>query len=114
MQRLLAATVFLNLGFYLVTPDVKASSYTISITDERIVPNVIAVSANEKAHFTIHNYGKKTHNFVLPAFYIFTPNLSPQEGTTVEFVPEKKGMFSFYSDTGGKPEPGLSGTMQVK
>ncbi len=91
-----------------------AASYTISITDERMVPNVIKVTAKQKTHFTIHNYGKKTHNFVLPAFYIFTPNLSPQEGTTVEFVPEKKGSFTFFSDTGGQPEPGLSGTIQVK
>ena len=114
LRSLILASATLVMGVGMAEIAAHAESYTVSITDERITPNVIAVTAHQKTHLTIHNYGKKTHNFVLPAFFIFTPNLPPQQGTTVEFVPEKKGTFSYYSDTGGAPEPGLSGMFQVK
>lgn len=87
--------------------------YTISITDQRIVPSVITATLNEKVQLRVLNNGTKTHNFILPSFYIFTPNLPAHKGTTVEFVPNKKGAYPYYSDTGGAPEPGLDGVIRI-
>ena len=115
MRGIVLAVASIGFGVFLSGgTTIQASSYTISITDERIIPNAITVAASQKTHLIIHNFGRKTHNFVIPDFYIFTPNLRPQQGTTVEFVPEKKGNFTYYSDTGGKPESGLVGTFQVQ
>lgn len=115
MRGIVLAVATIGFGVFLSGgTTIQASSYTISITDDRIIPNAITVAANQKTHLTIHNVGRKTHNFVIPDFYIFTPNLRSQQGTTVEFVPEKKGAFTYYSDAGGVPEPGLSGTFRVK
>lgn len=93
---------------------VLVATVQIRITDSGIVPATISGRIDEKIRLNIQNEGTKTHNFVLPSFYIFTPNLPPHQGTTVEFIPDKKGVFSYYSDAGGHPEPGLSGSFHVK
>ena len=88
-------------------------SYNVTLTDSGISPATMSASEGEPVSMTIINRGTKVHNFVLPAFFIFTSNLQPGSSTSAKFTPDKTGSFPYYSDTGGQPEPGLRGTMAV-
>ena len=92
----------------------RAATYKMVITDRRFSPQQIEGRLNQTIRIVIRNQGSRTHNFVLPAFYIFSPDLPSKEGTSVEFTPDKKGTFPFFSDTGGQKEPGLSGELTVR
>lgn len=91
-----------------------AESYRIVVNDHAFSPAHITAHLNQPVTITIVNKGTKTHNFILPAFYIFTANLPAKKTTNVGFSPDKKGSYPFFSDTGGSKEPGLSGEIEVK
>lgn len=91
-----------------------AENYRIVITDHSFSPARITGRLNEPVTITIVNQGTKTHNFVLPAFYIFTANLPAKHTTNVGFSPDKAGSYPFFSDTGGAKEPGLEGHIDVR
>ncbi|WDL98025.1 cupredoxin domain-containing protein [Alicyclobacillus sp. ALC3] len=88
-------------------------SLKITIRDEGIAPLAFSAKQGELVQIDVVNQGTRTHNLVIPAFYIFTQNLNPGEDVQASFRPDKTGRFPYYSDTGGKPEPGISGTMTV-
>ncbi|OFW75239.1 MAG: hypothetical protein A2201_01950 [Alicyclobacillus sp. RIFOXYA1_FULL_53_8] len=85
----------------------------VALQDSSIRPTQIVTTKDEVVSLTVVNQGKKVHNLVIPDFYIFTQNLNPGERVKVSFTPDKIGAFPYYSDTGGKPEPGMRGTMRV-
>lgn len=98
-----------------VTPlGARAQALHIEITDHGFSPTVISGDLDAPVRINIHNGGTKQHNFILPAFYIYTPNLAAKASTSVEFTPDKRGTYPFFSDAGGKPEPGLAGHIYVK
>lgn len=92
----------------------RAQTYRIEITDSGFRPSHITGTRDQKMRIEIHNAGSKTHNFELPAFYVFAPDLRVDERTSVEFTPDKTGTFPFFSDTGGSREPGLAGHIEVR
>jgi len=101
-----------------VTPSLSAivmaqTTLQVSLQDSSIRPTQIVTAKGEVVSLTVVNQGKKVHNFVVPDFYIFTQNLNPGEQVKLSFTPDKTGAFPYYSDTGGKPEPGVRGTMRV-
>jgi uncharacterized cupredoxin-like copper-binding protein len=89
-------------------------SYTVTITDTCFQPNILKGSVGSTVKIHLINKGKKEHNFVLPAFYIFSPNLHAGESTDIEFSPDKAGTFPYDSDAPGFQEPGLSGHLIVR
>lgn len=93
--------------------DGAKTSVQIVLRDTSIRPAIIYATQSQPLHLHIVNKGGKIHNFVVPAFYVFTSNLSPGASTNVAFSPEKTGTFPFYSDAGGQPEIGLRGVLQV-
>ncbi|RIV28746.1 hypothetical protein D2Q93_01765 [Alicyclobacillaceae bacterium I2511] len=86
---------------------------TVELRDNGISPAFLRVSAETPVYLRVVNQGGQPHNLVIPDFYIFTNNLNPHESIDVSFTPDKAGVFPFYSDTGGKPEPGLRGFLHV-
>lgn len=92
----------------------NAMTTTVIIRDAGMTPSVLTAQKGEKVDLAIRNQGTKTHNFVLPDFYIFTQNLSAGETVTVQFTPDKTGTFAYYSDAIGKPEPGIRGSLTVR
>ncbi|MHB1627014.1 MAG: cupredoxin domain-containing protein [Bacilli bacterium] len=91
-----------------------AAAHDLVITDRQFSPQQIAGRLNQTIKIVIRNQGTRMHNFVLPAFYIFSPNLSASQEVSVEFIPDKQGVFPFFSDAGGRKEPGLSGEVIVR
>lgn len=94
--------------------EIDAQTDTVHIRDKSLAPVQLIAVKGESVHLTIVNEGKQVHNFVIPDFYIFTQNMQPGERVQVGFTPDKTGAFPFYSDTGGEPEPGISGTLRVR
>jgi hypothetical protein len=96
-------------------PTVYAQNRTvITLTDGHITPNQLSASTTAPLRLRVVNHGTKPHNLVMPDFYIFTQNLKPGEDVTISFTPDKKGKYPYYSDTGGKPEAGMEGTLIVR
>ncbi len=115
MCRLTISFVFSFIfSFIVITSHVFAATYQIAITDRLFTPKKIAGAIDQPVTITVYNKGTKIHNFILPAFYIYSPNLSVHHSTTVQFTPDKKGVFQFYSDAGGTKEPGLVGEIDVQ
>ncbi|MCL6549162.1 MAG: cupredoxin domain-containing protein, partial [Alicyclobacillus sp.] len=83
------------------------------LQDGSITPSFVSAKVNQPLRITVVNSGQRAHNLVIPDFYIFTHNLYPGEQVTVSFTPTRTGAFPYYSDAGGKPEPGMQGTLQV-
>lgn len=96
------------------TMTARAETYNITISDGSFSPSAITAHRDQKVHINIKNHGTTIHNFILPAFYIYTPNLKPNESTYVEFTPDKTGVYPYFSDAGGKPEAGMVGKISVK
>ncbi|UOF90520.1 cupredoxin domain-containing protein [Fodinisporobacter ferrooxydans] len=92
----------------------RAIKYSISITDIGFRPSTMQGETGVPIKIHVKNLGTKEHNFVLPGYFIFSPNLHAGESTDIEFTPDKKGIFPFYSDTPGNPEPGLQGRLTVR
>lgn len=86
---------------------------TITLHDQGISPSTFTAKKGELVQIDAVNSGTQVHNLVIPAFYIFTQNLQPGENVHASFRPDKTGRFPYYSDTGGKPEPSIKGTMTV-
>lgn len=103
---LVASMVSMPLAFGQVTH--------ITLSDSDITPNQFTVQKGQTVNMLIRNAGTRVHNFVLPDFYVFSPNLQPGATTTASFQPDKTGQFVYYSDKKGVPEPGIKGTLTVR
>lgn len=118
MKRLgsyLTAMMLLTITLFTVLPSyVQAETYNVVISDHSFTPMILMARSDHAVRINIINKGTKTHNFILPAFYIYTPNLPAKQSTWVKFTPDKTGRFPFYSDADGDRESGLSGSIQVR
>lgn len=92
----------------------KRSVTNIVITDTGMQPSTVTGKVDTSIKIHVTNKGKKKHNLVIPDYYIFTHNLNSGESTDIEFKLNKKGSFSYFSDTPGTPEPGLEGKLTVE
>ncbi len=114
-MRRLCLVVFITFVFSIVpqlavhaNPNVQ-----VTLTDTGITPSSIQGVKGQTLRIQVMNAGRKAHNFVIPDMFIFSSNLTPGESTSISFAPDKTGRFKYFSDTGGKPEPGLSGILTV-
>jgi uncharacterized cupredoxin-like copper-binding protein len=92
----------------------QQSTYTITITDTGFHPTTIHGTTGSSVKIHVKNQGRNVHNFIIPAYYIFSPNLRAGESTDIEFTPDKKGTFPYYSDAPGTKEPGFIGNLIVR
>lgn len=98
-----------------LTQSVDANvNYEVSLQAGQITPSSMSAKLNETVNIHVTNRGSKPHNLVIKDFYIFTQDLKPGEDVNLSFTPNKRGTFAYYSDTGGKPEPGMRGQIQVQ
>ncbi len=109
-----AMILVIMISFMMLPNYVRAETYNVVISDHSFAPTMLRARPDHVVRINIVNKGTKTHNFILPAFYIYTPNLPAKQSTWVQFTPDKTGKFPFYSDADGDREAGLAGTMQVR
>ncbi len=109
----LSTALLFILGNPFSLPVSAQMSIQVTLTDSGISPSEIEAVKGSALHIEVKNAGQKTHNFVIPDMYVFSQNLAPGSSTSISFSPDKVGNFSYYSDTGGRPEPGLAGTLVV-
>ncbi len=114
VRLLWGAALMVALAALMLPLRARAEEYHVEITDQGFNPSHIAGRLDSPVRIDIHNSGHKPHNFILPAFYIYTANLKANESTWVEFTPDKTGVYRFFSDAGGRPEPGLAGQIRVQ
>lgn len=102
-------------GAFLVIriPSAFAQSVQVTITDSSISPKTIQATKGQSVHIEVVNKGMNVHNFVVPKFYVFSPNIESGGTADVRFKPDKTGVFQYYSDKKGVPEPGIQGMLHV-
>lgn len=111
--KVLTLLVFPLFSIGMSTTVVHAQTVLVTLMDSSIKPKTIQVNKNEPVHITIVNKGTRVHNFVIPKFYVFSPNIKPNGQVDVRFTPDKTGTFQYYSDKKGIPEKGIHGLLYV-
>jgi len=89
------------------------TTVNVELRDTGVIPAAISAVKDKPVNIHVVNKGSKPHNLVIPDFYIFTQTLNPGDDVDVSFTPDKTGGFDYYSDTGGKPEPGIRGKLVI-
>lgn len=86
----------------------------VVVTDRGFEPDVISTTVGGRVKIHLMNQGTKEHTLTIPRWSIFTRNLAPGEENYVEFTASEKGIWPFFSDAPGEPEPGLAGEVKVE
>jgi|GEM_PF-2796750 len=84
------------------------------LTDGGITPAVIPASLGARVRIHVQNRGSLPHNFIIPQFGIVGRVLEPGGENYIEFTPNQKGQWPYFSDAPGQEEPGLKGVLQVE
>lgn len=76
-------------------------------------PNTITGKVGQPIRVVINNKGVLEHSFVIDQFSVKLEHI--QAGTTgeVTFTPTAAGTYTFYCDTPGHKEAGMTGTLTV-
>jgi nitrosocyanin len=76
-------------------------------------PNTITGKVGQPIHVVINNKGVLEHSFAIDQFNVKLEHI--QAGTTgeVTFTPTAAGTYTFYCDTPGHKEAGMTGTLTV-
>lgn len=96
-------------------PPAQASTRTvqINITDRGFVPSQVVAVINQPITLRITNQGRKVHEFGLPYYRIFTPDIMPGQTSTVSFSPWTAGRFDMVSEPAEVNAPQFSGKFIV-
>lgn len=85
---------------------VRGANYSFS-------PNVIRVSQGDRVRVTLTS-DEGFHDFVIDEFGAATSRVNAGETTTVEFVADQAGSFTFYCSVGNHRAMGMEGTLVVE
>ncbi len=77
----------------------------------KFTPNVINAKMGDKVRVTINSIGA-THTFTLPIFGI-DATIPAGQTTTIEFLADKEGQFTFYCNAPGHASKGMTGRINV-
>lgn len=86
----------------------------LMVTDEGFNPTVITTTVGERVKIHLINRGRKAHTLTIPRIPVFSQNLEPGGENYIEFTAGEKGVWTYFSDAPGEPEPGLVGELRVE
>lgn len=84
------------------------------VTDEGFRPAVITTTVGERVKIHLINRGSRAHTLTIPRIPVFSQNLDPGGENYIEFTAGEKGVWAYFSDAPGEPEPGLAGELRVE
>jgi len=85
---------------------VSASNFSFS-------PKEMRVKKGEKVKIVLTNIGG-THDLVLDAFNVRTPQIGDGKTATIEFTADKTGTFEYYCSVGSHRALGMKGNLIVE
>jgi Cupredoxin-like domain len=77
----------------------KTSVVEVTLTDRGIFPRKIIVPLNQPLTLHIVNEGRRTHEWGVPEYRIYTADIAPHHSSTVSFSPWVQGNFQMISET---------------
>ncbi|MFD2370466.1 cupredoxin domain-containing protein [Brevibacillus sp. GCM10020057] len=89
-------------------------SQTITISSAGFLPNRISVREGEVVSLMIVNTDTRPHNLSIRDLNVSSSELKPTQSTMLQFSAEKKGQFTFVSDSPGYPETGYLGLLVIE
>ncbi|GED33608.1 MULTISPECIES: cupredoxin domain-containing protein [Brevibacillus] len=87
---------------------------TVTISSAGFLPNQIAVREGEHVSLMIVNTDTRPHNLAIRDLNVTSTELKPTQSTMLQFSAEKKGEYSFVSDSPGYPETGYQGKLIIE
>jgi plastocyanin len=76
-------------------------------------PNTITAKVGQTVNITIDNSGALEHTFLIDELSVNSGPIAAGTKQTVTFTPSKAGTFTFYCNTPGHKEGGMTGTITV-
>ena len=92
----------------------SGTEITIEGGEFKFTPSEISVKKGEKVKLTFKNAGKFSHDYVIADLNVSTKRIQPGEQDTIEFTPDKTGVFQFICSVGNHEEQGMVGTLIVE
>lgn len=89
-------------------------SQTVTISSAGFLPNRISVREGERVTLMVVNTDTRPHNLAIRELHVSSTELKPTQSTMLQFAAEKKGQFSFVSDSPGYPETGYQGVIVIE
>lgn len=86
----------------------------VTVTDTGYEPAEIATTVGGRVKIHLINRGSKEHTITIPRWGVFSRNLAPGEENYIEFTAGEKGIWPYFSDAPGEPEPGIAGHLKVE
>lgn len=87
---------------------------TVTISSAGFLPNRLAIREGELVSLMIVNTDTRPHNLAIRELNLASTELKPTQSTMLQFPANKKGQFSFVSDSPGYPETGYQGTLIIE
>lgn len=95
------------------TPFTKEARVEVTLTEHKIVPEVIALDQHTKVTLVITNKGKEVHEFELGHYAVEVEDLKPGETREITLVVLDAGEFETACHVPGHYEVGMHGTVVV-
>ncbi len=76
-------------------------------------PTTITAKVGQTVNVTIENAGALEHTFLIDEFGVNSGTIAAGATQTVTFTPDKAGTFTFYCNTPGHKEGGMTGLLTI-
>jgi len=93
---------------------VSQRSQTVTISSAGFLPNRISAREGEHVSLMVVNTDTRPHNLSIRELNVSSTELKPTQSAMLQFAAEKKGRFSFVSDSPGYPETGFQGLLIIE
>ncbi len=91
-----------------------AQTVTVNALDTfKYDPATITVKVGQPVHLVLNNKGTLEHSVVIDQFNVKLEHVQGGATADVTFTPAQAGTFTFYCDTPGHKEAGMTGTLIV-
>lgn len=87
---------------------------TVTISSAGFLPNRLAIREGDLVSLMIVNTDTRPHNLAIRELNLVSTELKPTQSTMLQFSADRKGQFSFVSDSPGYPETGFQGTLVIE
>ena len=93
--------------------DHPVKKFTITASNYKFFPNEIRVKNGDKVQISLRVI-TGLHNISIPAYGTFSPQISDNQTTPVEFIADEKGTFPIYCDVEDHQQRGMTGKLIVE
>lgn len=92
----------------------NAKEVVIEASEFKFSPVTLTFKKGETVKLVLNNIGKMPHDFVVDELGVRTKKIVGGDSDTIEFTPEKTGVFEYYCSVGQHRQNGMVGKVTVE